>query len=101
MNKINPITYKEVIEKRGIEIPDSVIEIVNTLIIENFNAYKKRSKVYVDEIIERSSLSYKEFKDTGWINLEDVYEDAGWNVEYFSPDVCDVFSPYFEFTKID
>ena len=101
MSEMMPITYEEVIKERGLEIPDSIIETVNFLIKRNFKPKKRSSKVYIDEIVEYSPFSYEEFDENGWFNIEDLYEKAGWNVEYFSPDFCEVFSPYFEFTKID
>jgi hypothetical protein len=103
MSKIMPITYEEVIKERGLEIPDSIIEAVNFLIKKNFNPNKKGSKVYIDEIIENSPFSYEEFDEKGWIefDFECLYGKAGWNVEYFSPDFNEIYSPYFEFTKID
>ena len=91
MSKSMPITYEEVIKERGLEIPDSIIEIVNFLIKKNFVPNRKGSKVYVDDIVDNSPFSYDEFDDNGWFNLEHLYEKAGWNVEYFSPNFCDTF----------
>lgn len=101
MSRMMPITYEELIKERGLETPDCVIEAVNFLIKKNFKPKKKSSKVYTDEIVAHSPFSYEEFDEKGWFDIEHLYEKAGWNVEYFSPDFCESFSSYFEFTKID
>lgn len=99
---IKPITPDEV---KHI-IPDFIIEAVNKLIKEKWNG--SEAIIEQNEIMDIVS-SDSEWDDrpsrmtvynNKWLDIEDIYRDAGWNVEYDKPGYCETYNAYFKFTKI-
>lgn len=37
--------------------------------------------------------------DKHWLDIEDTYRKAGWNVEYDKPGYCENYDAYFVFSK--
>lgn len=107
MSKAIAISYKDVQEKFIEEIPDIIIETVNNLILKNFEPSNERSLVYQEDILnatDKAGLSRDEIFDKHWLDIELLYEQQGWDVDYFdSPKFAweddGNFKTYFEFKK--
>ena len=98
MNKVNPISPKEVTHA----IPDFVIEAVNDLIKKKWDG--KKAVIYQDEILDIISgddnkPSRKTIFDNNWLDFEDLYREQGWKVEYDKPEYYENYKAYFKFTK--
>ena len=100
MSKIQPIRPDEVTH----EIPDFVIKIVNDLIKENWNGNNVyiAQKELVDAIESAPEFNLTCRKDIfrkHWLDFEELYQNAGWNVVYKAPAIGENFEPYFKFLK--
>jgi hypothetical protein len=108
--KTKPIKPEEVGQTKKFLYPTEIIQAVNELIAEKFSS--NSSVVTQNEIISRAfsitckKQSYddiplkkdifsREVFDKGWLNIETIYEEAGWVVEYDKPG----YEATFTFTK--
>jgi hypothetical protein len=86
-------------------IPDNVIEAFNELIQENIRG--KRAVILQEEIIERILSKYYDdpliARETiyanDWLDIEDLFRDAGWRVVYDKPSSYDSYPATFTFIK--
>ena len=80
---VKPISPSEVIEKKP-EIPDGVIEVFNDLIVKNFS----NGKAVVPEkhLLSAIAIKMRVAKDRvaalGWLDVEEIFEDVGWQVQF-------------------
>lgn len=101
MTMVKPISPKEV----TLKIHDFIIEAVNKLIQEKWDG--KEAVILQDEIMDIVSSndeddirpSRDEIYDRNWLDFEDIYRKAGWNVLYDKPAYCENYKAYFKFTK--
>lgn len=106
---IKPITPDEIGSKKKELIPDFVIQAFNTLIAKNWNT--RQAKVKQDGVIEQIIFNYGEkFRempddirqkifDNKWLDVEEIYRDAGWIVNYYRPAYCETFQAYYIFKR--
>ena len=83
-------------------IPDEVIDEFNKAVRANYRNGKAvvKSKDIVPLIAKRMKRTEEFVYDSGWLDIENVFMDAGWKVKYDQPAYCEeLFDPYFEFTK--
>lgn len=81
-----PISADEVSKKKKIEIPDTVYDVVNSLIIKTWS--RGSAKVYLDDVyseLRKLGMDTQEVFNNGWLNFEEAYRDAGWAVSFESP----------------
>lgn len=98
-NKIKPIKPGEVVKKKKQDIPDAVFEAFNELIAENYNG--QTATVYTKDVVKRmvaKGLKRSEIFKKDWLEVEDVYDKAGWETDYDSPARDENFEPHFTFT---
>lgn len=100
-----PITPEEIlvahIKAKIASIPTFVIEIVNSLITDNYNPRAKSSIVYQNDILSKLDLCVTdrdEIFEKGWLDFEENFRSYGWKVEYFKPPYYDDSDPYFKFS---
>lgn len=97
---INPIAPEEV--QVNATKPDEVIEIFNDLIKQNWNG--ENSKVLqtdaVDMIANKLNISRDAVFKAKHLDIEYIYERAGWVVEYDKPGFNEnPYPPFFIFSK--
>ena len=98
---IKPITPDEIKH----EIPDFIIETVNTLIKKKWDG--KKALIKQNDILSIVSSddenddkpSRRTIFDNNWLDFEDLYRGVGWNVEYDKPAYNEFYDAYFKFTK--
>lgn len=96
---IEPIKPSEVFET----IPDFVIEIVNEFILKEWDGEQSSilQKDIVNEIITRypgkEDITSQTVYSNHWLDFENLYRQAGWEVEYNKPSFC--YEPIFIFKK--
>lgn len=101
--KISPVTPQEVMEKIGRDIPSEIIEAVNKLIVKEYKPITGWAKVYQDDILAivtgpGSKFTKRQIFDNKWLDVEPVFERAGWTVKYYKPDYWEEPYPaYFTF----
>lgn len=96
---MKPISPDDVVAS---EIPDFVIDIVNRLIRQNYQSRRKCSVIEQREIVKEIKALINiyglEF-DIKWLDFEEMYRNAGWNVEYDKPGYNESYEATFKFTK--
>ena len=99
---VKPITPKEVKTVQH-SIPDFIIEAVNKLIQQNWDGEKaviEQKEIFKLVANKQTHYTKKQICDKQWLDFEDIYRQAGWNVMYDQPAYCEeYFEPYFKFTK--
>lgn len=92
-----PITPDEV--ERGKYIPPVVIEAFNELIAEGGG--RVLQKDVVARILAKAggAITSEEIFKKGWLDVEGMYREAGWNVVYDKPAYCETYDANFTFTR--
>lgn len=111
MSIIKPITPAEIGAAKATAIPPEVIKVFNDLIARHFvndSATFRQSEVLDHLAIEMGAeftspdagakWTKKVFRN-GWLNVEDLYHDVGWIVEYDKPGFNESYPATFTFTK--
>lgn len=97
---IKPITPDEVVKLKKDQLPDMVIDTFNRLIAKNLQG--SVSVVYQKDIIKALAevgISSTEAFANHWLDVEDVYREAGWSVYYDKPAYNESYSAFFRFRK--
>lgn len=96
---IKPITPDQVGDRN--DIPDAVIEAFNSLITENMHNGRAtfNQDLVVARIQEEISISREKIFSKGYLNIEPIYEKAGWTVTYDKPGWDESYTPYFTFSR--
>jgi hypothetical protein len=100
MSHVCPITPSEVAVARQGSIPDAVFEAFNELIVENFSG--RSATVHqgdVAKLLKEKGVNVQQAFSRSWLDVEDVYRQAGWRVEYDKPGYNEDYDAYFVFTK--
>lgn len=93
-----PITPQEVAAAKCRHIPAVVFDSFNIEIAQRFaggRAVVPQAAVLAR--LECAGLKRREVIDSGWLNIEESYEAAGWTVSYTRPAYNESGEPYFEF----
>lgn len=95
---ILPIKPNQV--KLARKIPEKVLEVVNEFIVKKFDGYSATllQKDIVAELVKRG-MNRDEIFDNHWLDFEDSYRKAGWEVVYDKPAYCETYDAYFLFKK--
>lgn len=103
---MKPITPAEAFKEKVSEIPDFVINAFNTAITRNLDSTGRavvKQKDVISLILQDSSaieagVVKERIFNEGWLDVEHLYQKAGWKVKYERPCYGDSdFDPYFEF----
>lgn len=95
-----PITPQLATRVKEINIPEPVINTFNWLIGEAFDGH--RAIVYQKEVVEKlvaSGIPRSEIFAKHYLDVEKLYERAGWIVEYDKPAYNEEYDAFFKFTK--
>ena len=99
---MEPIKPSDVISKKTKVIPAYVIEVFNMMIIEKFTngSAALKQKETVERIKERMKLqASKNIFSINWLDVEDIFRKAGWEVEYDKPGFNESYDATFTFSK--
>jgi|ERR1041385_3448297 hypothetical protein len=94
-----PIKPEQIAEKKQAIIPDVVIDTLNTLIAQRFSegvAVVEQGEL-IGMLVARG-LVRREIFGNQWLDFEDIYRKAGWNVVYDKPAYNETYEPTFTFT---
>ena len=105
---VKPISPKEIGSVKSKIFPPEVLEAVNELIAENYT--NGRAEVDQKDLVERILLKMngnvpsemrivkrREVFDKGWLNIEEIYREQGWQVSYDKPGYNEDYEAYFVF----
>lgn len=83
-------------------IPEYVFQAFNGLLAEKYNRYC--IEIPQDQVIDRilrispnEVLTRRDIFDNRWLDVEDIYEENGWSVEYDKPGFNESYKPVFRF----
>lgn len=94
---MKPITPDEVGKRARAIIPPFVIKAFNDLIVLNW--YNGEAVVSQKDVVaEIKKIEIRGFKTT-WLNVEPLYEEYGWTVEYDKPGYNETYDAKFTFRK--
>lgn len=111
---VKPITPKEVTEKKKELIPSEVIEAFNEMIAQNYSVGVASftqdevlklavSKLQISRIVDGEQPPPAPIKseifNKHWFDIEEIYEKAGWKVEYDKTAYNETGPDVFRFTK--
>lgn len=99
---VKPIKPSEVTKVKASAIPPKVIEAFNELIAENWDGSSAR--VTQDEAVKRIMKKLKLKKreivfDKSYLDVEPVFEEAGWSVKFDKPGYCESYEAYYVFSE--
>lgn len=84
---MKPITPQEAKSKKSATIPSEVVNAFNQLITERLRGksatFTQNEVVY--KILENMDVARNDIFDNGWLDIEPLFEKAGWKVEYDKP----------------
>ena len=105
---IHLITPEEAEKAKISSIPDYVFQAFNELLAENFVG-NVGTIIYQHEVLKRIIYLYPSIiendKDSivnslfvnHWLDVEKIYEEAGWEVTFHKPAYYEDFDPYYNF----
>lgn len=98
---IKPISPNEVTKAKAKLVPDEVLEVFNELIAINFDGHS--SRVEQDAVASLVAMKMNIRRDAvfaqKYLDVEDIYREAGWEVYYDKPGYNETYGAYFRFTK--
>lgn len=98
-----PIKPSEIMIAKKKKIPDVVIESFNDMIAKNFNGIY--SQFMQDETValivkkSKKEITVDQIFDNHWLDVEDIYRNVGWEVEYDKPAFNESYPASFTFQK--
>lgn len=102
MATVKAISPREVPVKQAELLPDEVIEAFNELIVETVSGGKAKftQNAVVERILNKfhGGVGRPVVFDKGWLNVEPLYREQGWEVEYDKPGLHETYDAYFTFT---
>lgn len=99
-----PITPKEAGSAKAAAkvFPDAVFDAFNELITKAFDGREARITfpVAAKAIAEKMGVAVEEvWKNSWWLDVEQVYRSAGWEVKTDSPGYCESYTGFYVFRK--
>jgi len=96
-----PISPDEVSAVKSLSFPDEVIEVFNALIAENWTGSSARvlQSEAVSRIAASLGISRQACFDLNYLDVEDLYRDQGWEVDYDKPGYNESYPATFSFAK--
>lgn len=113
--RVVPIKPEDIPSQPEPEIPEFVIDIFNELIIKNYDYDTESSKIMQEDavikIVEHlcpdqhdrpkehvMNIRKRIFKEK-WLDVENMYRDKEWIVEFDKPAWCETYPAFFVFSK--
>jgi len=88
-----------VAKQKGELFPDAVIEAFNEAIAANYaNGQSSFTVEKVVKLMISKGLKEEEIRKEHWLDVEEVYRKAGWNVEEDHPGFNESYTATFTFT---
>ncbi len=102
MSDVKPIRPSECAKlKTDKVVPPGVLTAWNGLLVKKFSGRTATisQKDAVAAICVEMNCTSNEVYKQGWLDIETIYEKAGWKVEYDKPGYNESYEPTFKFTK--
>jgi formate-dependent phosphoribosylglycinamide formyltransferase (GAR transformylase) len=99
---IEPIKPDDVVQAKKASFPSQVIEAFNEMIVANWNNRSSTVKQcdVANLIASKMGLETTDsIYANHWLDVEDVYQKAGWKVVYDKPAYCETYEATFTFSR--
>lgn len=99
---IEPLRPEQIASNMKEYLPEEVIQVFNDLIVEHWDSQQAtiQQKDALDCICNALTVTSDHVIKKHWLDVETVYKEVGWEVEYHKPAYNDVaFEPYYIFKK--
>ena len=90
-----PISPSELLTKRSREIPSEVIDIFNDLLLEKFSG--GMAIIYLSTVTEKVNKHTFPAFEMWWLDVEDIYREQGWKVDFVKQSIGDSFKSHYVF----
>ena len=94
------ISPDQVAQQKSKQFPDAVFDAFNELIAKNFSSGS--ATVRQDEVTQlicaKLGITSQAAFDAGYLNVEEVYKEAGWKVSYDRPGYNESYPATFAFS---
>ncbi len=98
--EVKPITPDELGSVRLQSFPPEVIKVFNGLITQEFqNGRAVIVQEDVLDILDRVGIPRATVLEKGYLNVEEIYRDAGWSVKYDKPAYNETYHATFTFSR--
>lgn len=95
-----PISIND-LTKKNYEIPDLVIVIVDSMLKDRWQ--NNSAILFISDIIKSIQVvcnkTESEILNKHWLDIEPIYRQAGYDVEYHKPEINSIDKAYFKFSK--
>lgn len=95
-----PITPKEAEKSTINNIPESVFEAFNSLIVAGLSGGDKSATFKEKDVVKvlvHMGFKREELYEKNWLDVEPYYRKAGWKVDYDKPGYCETYDATFTF----
>ena len=101
---MEPIKPSEVVGKKREILPDAVVKVFNDLIVAKWDG--RESLITQEEVVMQltaldivQQYIFEKHLLFHLLDVEDIYRQAGWKVEYNRPGYNESYKAYFVFSK--
>lgn len=95
-----PIIPIEAVGKKKEQLPDGVLDAFNEMIAANL--INGRAIIKVEDVLtlirRKLGVAREYVYEKHYLDVEDIYREAGWKVEYDQPAYCESYPATFTFT---
>lgn len=100
MNQIKPVSPNGVTSLKLQNIPEEVIGVFNALIAKDWNGHSATVKQEdaVQGIMKALKITRNYVFDNDYLEVEPIFREVGWNVEYDKPGYNETYPATFRFT---
>lgn len=97
---IDDLKKKYLLEKAH-KIPKEIVKIFNDLIVENFRGSQAEvlQATAIERIVAVMKIPRTDVFEFGWLDVELLFEEAGWHVTYDKPAYNENYEPKWVFKK--
>lgn len=96
-----PIRPNEIEAAKRLMIPDEVFQVFNDAIVEAWNGHYatlKASEIAL-KIARKLGISREKVYLLGYMDIEPIYKESGWIVDYDQPAYCENYEATYKFSK--
>ena len=97
----NPISPDDINSLKAKNLPKEVFDGFNKLIVDNWNGRcaKFNQNEVAKLIASKMDISTNDVYEKKYLEVEDIYREKGWVVEYDKPGYCEDYNASFTFSK--
>lgn len=94
------LSPQEIMELKQDLLPPEVFEAVNQLLAKNVSqyGYAHIKQDVVVQVLEELGLERADIFKNHWLDFENAYREAGWEVVYDQPGFNETYEAYFKFS---